>query len=124
MCTKDKSKIKISRRTFLRGSVAAIALLTTGGLLAGCNRGSKGSGQRVAVITQNKQQVESINLASEKETREIQLKGVNVVVQVEPGRIRFLKSDCRDQICVKAGWLDKEGDLAACLPNKAIIVVG
>lgn len=37
------------------------------------------------------------------------------------GRARFLSSDCRDQICVHAGWLENGGDWAACLPNRIII---
>lgn len=119
----NKSIIKISRRTFLRGNAAAIAVIASGGLLAGCNRNAKESDSKTAVITQDREKVESIDLGSVEKAREIQLKKGNVVVQVEPGRIRFLKSDCHNQICVKAGWLDKVGAMAACLPNKAIIVV-
>ena len=39
----------------------------------------------------------------------------------EDGSLRFLSSDCPDQICVKAGKLHLPGQTAACLPNGVII---
>jgi hypothetical protein len=33
----------------------------------------------------------------------------------------YVHSDCRDQICVNAGWLDRGGEWAACLPNRVIL---
>ena len=39
----------------------------------------------------------------------------------ELGRARISYSDCRDKICVEAGWLEKSGDWAACLPNRVMI---
>ncbi len=45
------------------------------------------------------------------------------VIQVEPGKIRFVDADCPDQVCVHAGWLTKPGDVAVCLPHKIYIRV-
>ncbi len=45
------------------------------------------------------------------------------VVQVEPGRIRYLSASCPDQLCVRAGWLSKPGDTAACLPARTVISI-
>jgi hypothetical protein len=46
----------------------------------------------------------------------------NTTVEISSdGRARFTHSDCRDQICVNAGWLDRGGEWAACLPNRVII---
>lgn len=119
-----KMPYKISRREFLKRSIAVAVGVGTTGLLAGCGLTlGESNGKRVAYITQNRNKVENIDLDQVKDTREIQLPNVNVTVQVEKGRIRFLKSDCPDQICVKAGWLEKTGDFAACLPNKAIIII-
>ncbi|AHC16810.1 NusG domain II-containing protein [Salinispira pacifica] len=47
--------------------------------------------------------------------------GSTVVELDGNGRARFQSSDCRDQICVHAGWLENGGDWAACLPNRVII---
>lgn len=40
------------------------------------------------------------------------------VLKVEGGRVRFLSSPCRNQVCVRSGWLSHGGDAAACLPNR------
>lgn len=45
----------------------------------------------------------------------------DVVLQVADGRIRFDTSTCRDKICIKAGFLSRPGESAACLPNKVAV---
>ena len=45
----------------------------------------------------------------------------NVVLQVADGKIRFYSSTCPDQICVRAGYLSRPGESAACLPNKVAV---
>ena len=35
----------------------------------------------------------------------------------------FESSDCPDQICVHAGWLAKDMDIAICMPNRVSVVV-
>lgn len=47
----------------------------------------------------------------------------DVVIQVSGGRIRFYSSTCRDKICVRAGYLSRPGETAACLPNKVAIKI-
>ena len=39
------------------------------------------------------------------------------------GRARFIHSDCRDQICVRSGYLERGGEWAACLPNRIIAMM-
>ncbi len=46
-----------------------------------------------------------------------------VVLLISGGRIRFYSSTCRDKICVKAGFLSRPGESAACLPNKVVIKI-
>lgn len=46
-------------------------------------------------------------------------------LEVRGGLIRFVRSPCRNQICVHAGWLKYSGEIAACLPNRiAVQIVG
>lgn len=45
----------------------------------------------------------------------------NVVLQTENGRIRFYSSTCPDKICIRAGWLSRPGESAACLPNRVLV---
>jgi len=39
------------------------------------------------------------------------------VIEVRGGRARFLDSDCPQKLCVRAGWLARAGETAACVPN-------
>ncbi len=47
----------------------------------------------------------------------------NVTVKVENGTVAFVDSDCKDKKCVKSGRLSKNGETAACLPNRVVIVL-
>ena len=47
----------------------------------------------------------------------------NVRFEVRAGAIAFTHSDCRDQICVNAGFLHLANSLAACLPNGLLLTV-
>ncbi|HPF20077.1 MAG TPA: NusG domain II-containing protein [Syntrophomonas sp.] len=77
---------------------------------------------RVAVITQDGRLVERIDLQRVREPRQITLPGkYHEVVEVEPGRIRFKQADCPDKICVNTGWLEDPGDVAVCMPNRAVV---
>ena len=48
--------------------------------------------------------------------------GLNVV-EVEPGRVSISKSDCRDGICVRQGWISGGAVPIVCLPNRVIITL-
>ena len=45
----------------------------------------------------------------------------NVIFEIRDGRIAFIKSDCPDQICVRAGFIGQAGQMAACLPNGLVL---
>lgn len=47
--------------------------------------------------------------------------GGSNVLQIEPGRIRILSSDCPDQICVRRSWLDLQSAPIVCLPHRLVI---
>lgn len=42
------------------------------------------------------------------------------VIRIEGGEARFVSSPCTNKQCIHAGALRKNGDFAACLPNKVI----
>lgn len=54
------------------------------------------------------------------QNRRLQIEGRMGISElaIEDGRVRFLHSPCRNQICVHSGWLSHSGDAAACLPNR------
>lgn len=44
-----------------------------------------------------------------------------LVLEVSQRRIRVVRSECPNQICVRTGWRSREGDMIVCVPNKTII---
>ncbi len=44
-------------------------------------------------------------------------------IEVKEGRIRVLKSDCPQKICVQTGWISKPGQTIICVPNKVLIEI-
>jgi len=45
----------------------------------------------------------------------------HVIFEVRDRQIAFVKSDCPDQICVREGFLNRSGQMAACLPNNILL---
>jgi len=46
-----------------------------------------------------------------------------VVFEVRDGAIAFVESNCPDQVCVHAGFLNSPWHFAACLPNLLLLSV-
>jgi hypothetical protein len=44
------------------------------------------------------------------------------LIEIERGKVRVKESHCRNQICVRDGWISK--GVIVCLPNKLVIIVG
>ncbi len=78
----------------------------------------------IAEVRKDGELVKKIDLDKVSEPEHIYFEeGIHQTILVEKGRIRFLESDCRDKICVQAGWLTKAGDKAVCMPAKTIIKI-
>lgn len=45
------------------------------------------------------------------------------VIEIHDGRARIVQSPCGKKICIRAGWLDAAGDVAACVPNRVSIAL-
>jgi hypothetical protein len=45
------------------------------------------------------------------------------VVEISGGQSRVLSSPCANQTCVAAGHLNRQGQWAACLPNKVFVYI-
>ncbi len=73
----------------------------------------------IAVIEQDGEELQRIDLSSLVEEKEIDLGGsYEVRLLAGPGYIEFLSSLCPDQVCVRTGRLTKAGEAAVCLPAK------
>lgn len=43
------------------------------------------------------------------------------IIEVEEKRVRIKEADCKDQLCVKTGWLSQSNQISVCLPNRVSI---
>jgi len=43
-----------------------------------------------------------------------------VSIEIDGTRARIKQSPCRDQFCVRAGWIERNGEVAVCLPQRVI----
>lgn len=77
-----------------------------------------------ALIIRDGKVLRSINLEAVSKTESIKVDGkYKHVILVEHGKIRFSEADCPDKVCVRTGWLENSGDIAACIPDRIIIKV-
>lgn len=77
--------------------------------------GDSGPGTRVEIVTPDKHKMHF----SLRDTRDIRLAGPlgETHLIIAKGRARFVSSPCSQKQCVHSGWLSRNGDFAACLPN-------
>lgn len=99
-----------------------LALLLISGIWLLCRGG--GDAVLTATVYQDGSVIHSIDLSAVKDPYAIRLSGTPAaILQVEPGRIRYLEADCDDRLCVSAGWLHHAGATAACLPGRTMVIL-
>lgn len=83
------------------------------------------TGGRLAVIQVGNKVVAELSLdTAPDEVFSIEDKtGLPITFEVKDHSIRFLDSDCPDKVCIKAGFLRRDMDIASCLPNKTVLTV-
>lgn len=75
-----------------------------------------------ALIYSDNELVKEINLSSINSEFTFELENpYHIIIAVKHGAIRYESSDCSDKSCVNAGWLNKSGDIAVCLPSRTYI---
>ncbi len=100
-------------------SVLAAALL----FLLWTNLG-KGGSDAVAEIYVDGKLSRTIDLSQVEEPYLMELDvQLHVVLEVSPGGIRFIESECPDKICIHTGELTSPPDYAACLPARVAVKV-
>lgn len=111
---------------FKRGDIVLIvSLAVIAAVLMAWNTCGIAPGRQVtAIITQDGKLIKKINLSELRDPEYVYIdKPVKQVILAEKGRIRFLKSDCPNKICVKTGWLTKAGNKAICMPSRVVITI-
>ncbi len=113
----------MNTKLFRKGDLAVIAAVILAALIFAYFSNTVGENP-VAVISVDGVTVETVELYSLQEKREINLGGeYNIKIVAENGGIRFEHSDCKDKLCINTGSLKKGGDVAVCLPAKTVITV-
>ncbi|OIJ08235.1 hypothetical protein BKP35_17995 [Anaerobacillus arseniciselenatis] len=78
----------------------------------------------IAKIERGGKTVTEIDLNSVTEKQYIDFdEGIKVTIELQPGKVRFLRAGCPDQICVNTGWLTREGHIAVCLPSRTVVSI-
>lgn len=88
--------------------------------------GGSNNDKLVAEIYRDGQLLHSIDLEKVEKSDEIKIEGSNGdlnIVEFEKGKIRFKESNCKDDVCVKTGWLSRKGEMAVCIPHKTYIKI-
>ena len=96
----------------------AALLLASGILFLLRGRG----GDVTAAVSVDGETLYTIALAEVAEPYTLPLEN-GVVLQVSPGGIRFLSSDCPGRDCVNCGLLTRPGQAAACIPNRTLVTL-
>jgi hypothetical protein len=79
---------------------------------------------KTAVIYKDDVVVGRVSLAAGEERRiDLTPHGVAMVVAVRQGRVRVLSSSCKQQLCVRKGWVGRAHDPIICIPNRITIEV-
>jgi hypothetical protein len=56
--------------------------------------------------------------------RQIPLVEGKMLIEIKDGKIRVLKSECPNQVCVHIGWISHSGEAITCVPYKTVIEIG
>ncbi|MFZ5647983.1 MAG: Gx transporter family protein [Bacillota bacterium] len=46
-----------------------------------------------------------------------------MVFEVNNFRIRVVESNCKDDLCIQAGWIERPGQSIVCLPNRVVVSI-
>lgn len=75
------------------------------------------------VEIQTPDEVMSVNLSSTPQI--IFAHGVlgTTTIEIRKKKVRVVNSPCRQKICVKMGWKDKNDETIVCVPNKVLVKI-
>lgn len=79
------------------------------------------SGEKTAEVYVDGEKVKTVSLSSLKAEERFSVAGCEILFEKDGAS--FVKSDCKDQLCVKCGKLKNAGDSMACVPNRVVIAV-
>lgn len=83
--------------------------------------GNSSQGEVVQIRSINN---ETITLPLDQD-KQLEIKGPlgNSIIEIRDRQVRFIHSPCKGKQCVMTGWLNKDSQLAACLPNGVTVQI-
>ena len=105
--------------TLLRDTLLIVALLLVGIVLLFVLRGKSSEGSYVIIMHQNE----------EKARFSLTSNGVYDIndgknkIEILDGKVRMIYADCPDELCIRQGWIEYDGQSIICLPNKITVMV-
>lgn len=109
-------KSELSLRLLLGG----ILLLAAAALV--CLLLFSGRGAETAEVYLDGKLVQRIDLRTVTAPYTLEVGGGNTL-EVERGRVRMLRADCPDQICVRQSWSSAAAKPIVCLPNRVTVIL-
>ena len=116
MSGRNSSEPERQLYTWKLGDLLSALLIVAFGLYFLLAQNSVNKSATKAVVSKGGTQISSFFLG---EDTRVYLKefGVNMVLEVSNGRVRVASSDCKQQLCVRHGWIERPKEALLCLPN-------
>ena len=105
--------------TLVRDTLLILTLLLIGIILLFVLRGRSNEGSYVIIMYQNEEKAR-FSLTSD---------GIYDInngknrIEILGGKVRMTYADCPDELCIRQGWIEYDGQSIICLPNKITVMV-
>ena len=105
--------------TLVRDTLLIITLLLIGIILLFVLRGRSNEGSYVIIMYQNEEKAR-FSLASD---GIYNINNGKNKIEILGGKVRMTYADCPDELCIRQGWIEFDGQSIICLPNKITVMV-
>ena len=105
--------------TLVRDTLLILTLLLIGIILLFVLRGRSNEGSYVIIMYQNEEKAR-FSLASD---GFYDINNGKNRIEILGGKVRMTYADCPDELCIRQGWIEFDGQSIICLPNKITVMV-
>lgn len=82
--------------------------------------------QKIAILRVDSKEVKRWVLEDGKESYTYRYEdpdGDYNLIEIDGTRVRIAEANCGDQVCVRQGWIFRDGQTVVCLPHKLVVEV-
>ena len=105
--------------TLVRDTLLIFTLLLIGIILLFVLRGQSNEGSYVIIMYQNEEKAR-FSLTSD---GIYDINNGKNKIEILGGKVRMTYADCPDELCIRQGWIEYDGQSIICLPNKITVMV-